>query len=498
VSPKITPEQARGGAKSAVMADALATDVGPVVARDGAPWSRGAARGLFGDIARFGTATILAAVFGAVQVFLIPRRLDVTTYGQYRLFLLYVGYLGVLHFGLADGAFVRWAGQPRSRIAAEWRRVVRWVVLAGLAIVGLTSAVSLVADPVVQRYLVALAACALGMNATTLAGYALQASGDFTRASRVAVLAPGLFVATVALVPMRSLPIVLGAYVAAYAIAALVGSTLVARTPRDSGDGSVALIGLLKSGLPVLGANLAAGVSQFADRILVSMSVPITSFAMYGFASSVMVGASAASHALSRVALSHAAWRSGDARAKFLLRFYDLIAAGFGVIALGVPLFERLVTHWLPAYLPALPIVRALAIGAPFWVAMHVVVVGTLQSYGMVRRQLAVELVGLALVSIACGIGLRLGVPLWGIAAIATTAAAVTWSLGAALVGRLIPAARDAASQRFLVTIGSQAVALMVASAITASWPARTIIYAALAAFPTWLALRAVREHWRR
>ena len=74
---------------------------------------------------------------------------------------------------------------------------------------------------------------------------------------------------------------------------------------------------------------------------------------------------------------------------------------------LGVPLFEHLVAATLPAYAEALPIVRALAVGAAFWVAIHVVLVGTLQSFGHVRRQLMVELIGLAVATLVCGAALR-------------------------------------------------------------------------------------------
>ena len=72
---------------------------------------------------------------GAVQVFLIPRRLDVLTYGHYRLFLAYVTYLGLLQFGLVDGAFVRWAGRPRGLIRREWPRVAGWLLAMNGAVV---------------------------------------------------------------------------------------------------------------------------------------------------------------------------------------------------------------------------------------------------------------------------------------------------------------------------------------------------------------------------
>ena len=59
------------------------------------------------DVLRFGTAVLLVLALNVVQVFIVPRRLSVAAFGEYRVFLLYIGYLGVLHLGLIDGAFLR-------------------------------------------------------------------------------------------------------------------------------------------------------------------------------------------------------------------------------------------------------------------------------------------------------------------------------------------------------------------------------------------------------
>jgi hypothetical protein len=251
---------------------------------------------------------------------------------------------------------------------------------------------------------------------------------------------------------------------------------------------------LVRGGAAVLGANFAASLSLFADRILVSASVPLARFAQYGFASSVMALAAMAMQALSRVALSHAARRPEAERGTFLDGFHDLLAALVGLALAGEPVFERIVARALPAYVPAIPIVRALALGAPFGVALHVVLVGTMQSYGRVRRQLAMELAGLVLVASACGACLWLGTPLWGVAAAASAAASATWAAGMLIVRRTIGAPQRAGA-RFAPIVLAQAGALLAALALGHAWPVQTAIYVALAALPTWIAARAARAH---
>jgi len=454
------------------------------------------------DVVRFGLAIGVAAAFSSVQLFIIPRRVDMATYGHYRLFLVYTAYLGLLHFGLADGSFLRWAGLRADAIRREWRIVGRWLLTIQAIVLSIALLVALlIAEPLTRLYVIALATTALCTNMATLSAFALQAAGDFRSAGRVALIVPCLFVLLVLLVPTASLLALLGMYVASCAVSALYGAIRVARiappSPAETHLDAPALATLLERGVPVLMANVAAGVSQSVDRILVSAGTPITSFALYGFASTVSVAATTATHALSRVALSHAARRSSDERAPFLFGFLDVIASAYGVLLLAEPLFEHLVKTFLPAYTSALPMVRALTLGVPFWAAAHVVLVGTLQSYGFVRRQLAVELCGVALVIALCAAALSRPIPLWSVAVAATIAAAMTFAIGAIVVRRSVSAARGQSGLRFAGVVAVQGVALLVALNSTDSWIVQSAAYVAMTLVPTVFVLsRARRQPW--
>jgi O-antigen/teichoic acid export membrane protein len=457
------------------------------------------------DIVRYGTAIFLTVALGVVQLFVIPRRVDMTTYGAYRLFLVYAAYVGVLHLGLADGAFLRWAGQPPEVIRHEWPRVAGWIFTIGVAALIPAIVVGIFMAPMPRLYVISLATCALAVNAGTLIGYALQAAGDFRGAGRLTVVPSAFFVIVVLAMPSYSAMALIAASIGGSVVAALIGAMRlrrigsVDRIAHDAPAEPLAFARLIGNGLPVFGANLAANLSQFADRILVSVAVPVATFALYGFASTVMVTSSSATQALSRVALSHAARRpvaSGE-RARFLGGFCDLIAAGFGLTMAGVPLFEHLVARALPLYVPALLIVRALVLGAPFWVAIHVVLVGTLQSHGLVRRQFAIELGGLAIVVVVCGVCLLRHSPLWVVAAGATASAVVAWLIGVEIVKRLVDASAQP-SGRFFVVITMQSVALIVALTMVSGWIGESLVYVALSLVPTMVVARAARSHdWR-
>ncbi|MES2178521.1 MAG: hypothetical protein V4550_11735 [Gemmatimonadota bacterium] len=454
--------------------------------------------GLRRDLLRYGGAIFGAAGLSVVQVFLIPRQLDVPTYGHYRLFLTFVSQIGVLHFGLADGAFLRWAGESPGLIAREWRRVVRWLLAIELALVVAVSSLAAFSGPLVRTFLIAIVVCALFANVVALCCYALQAAGDFRRAGRVMITAPILFVAGLFVFSSHVLTQVLALYIASFAISAIYGASCILRIRREAeAPASPLKLGtLVGAGLPVLGASYAAVLAQSVDRLLVSVASPITDFALYGFASTAGVAANSATQAVSRVALSHAARRPVEDRARFLGEFFYLIAAGFGAALVAEPLFEHVVARTLPLYGSALPIVRSLTLGLPFWVGIHVVIVCTLQSCALVRRQLVVELIGVAFVALTVGASLYAGVPLWSVAGAVSLAGALTLASGTVVVRRSLPHAPAQPVVAFTGTVIVQGAALLIALFTTDRWIMQTMIYAALAAAPTiWSARRAARAH---
>ena len=449
------------------------------------------------DLAKYGAAIGMTVALSAVQVFVIPRRLDVPTYGQYRLFLLFVNYFGLVQFGLSEGAFLRWAGRPSGEIAWEWRRIARWMLTLQLVIVGVAAAISLFAEPLIRTYILAVTACALCVNMNALCAYALQAAGDFKRAGRAVALAPGLFVGAVVLFSLRTLPGILGAYVGSFLIAALYGVVALSRfgVEKPSARAAFTIRQLTTAGLPVLVSSIAAGLSQSVDRLLVSASTPITTFALYGFAGTAAVAANSAVQALSRVALSHAAHRTPADRARFLGGFLHVIAVGYGVCLALEPVFEQMVTRYLPLYAAALPILRAFTVGLPVWVALRVVLVSTLQAHGHVRRQLAVESIGVALVALMSGAVLFAHRELWQVAAGSSVAAVLTFIATHAIVRHAERTASDQQVFRFLCTIAVQGGALLVALLLAPGWPIRCLAYIALSSVPTAIAAFALRRH---
>lgn len=87
------------------------------------------------DVATVGGGTLLATLFNVVLIFVIPRLVKMEDYGYWRLFMLYSGYAGFLHLGLADGALLRWAGHPLEEFCPELRTSLKFLLLQHTAII---------------------------------------------------------------------------------------------------------------------------------------------------------------------------------------------------------------------------------------------------------------------------------------------------------------------------------------------------------------------------
>ena len=55
-----------------------------------------------GDLLRVVSSNMLALLVGLVNGFLVPGFLGIDEYALYKTFGLYVGYVGILHFGFVD------------------------------------------------------------------------------------------------------------------------------------------------------------------------------------------------------------------------------------------------------------------------------------------------------------------------------------------------------------------------------------------------------------
>src|SRR5690348_4699055 len=282
-------------------------------------WKPGA---VVSDVATLGAGTALAAVFNTLLVFLIPRLVSVEEYGHWRLFLLYTGYVGFLHFGFVDGALLRWAGRTLETIHHDVGPSWKYLLLQHAAVILPLCAV-LGVLPRVPRHIRIVCAGVLVfgliVNSVTLLQYSLQGARVFRPVAVAAAVPPGTFVALVFVCRLRSTPTaneLTVLYGLAWIVVLLYLWVRVRPRLGSSSESSWSLGKKLTAvGWPVVLANTAFGLVQSGDRLVVSSAMPIHDFAQYSLAASTMFVPVTAILAISRVFFSHAAVLEHEDRA---------------------------------------------------------------------------------------------------------------------------------------------------------------------------------------
>ena len=237
----------------------------------------------------FSLASLVSLVCNGVLTFLLLRWLSMEGYGYYRLFILYGSFAGMLHFGLLDGALVRWAARPRRRMKAEMRHSLLFLLLQHGAL--LTAAMAILLLWFRQQPWFFLAAAillfALLWNAAILGQFALQADKSFALLSAVTVIHPALLLGTVAALSRSrhlALPALLEAYLGAWLLrAGFAAIVVLAKYPgkvRSAKHVWRAGFHNIRMGWSVLLASLVTNLALSLDRITVSLSFGIRDFAI--------------------------------------------------------------------------------------------------------------------------------------------------------------------------------------------------------------------------
>lgn len=350
---------------------------------------------LAADIATLGSGTLAAGLMNVALVFVLPKLLSVEDYGYWRAFGLYAGYAGLLHCGFADGALLRWAGRPLGDFEHEVRPAMRFLLAQQVLLLAPLSALAVLLLRGPARFVaLAVAACALVFNETTILQFALQSAKRFRPAAVSMVVAPGLFLALVLLwqtMGRTSYREVTCFYVAAWL--AVLGFLLAwMRLPRET-DGTASWTALarpcLRTGWPIVLANTGVMGIVFADRLAVSWAAGIQEFAQYSLAASAMAVPIMAIQACGKVFFSHAAALAPQERKRIYGASSRMVLLAWVLLLPYYFALEIFLRHYLPLYFPSLAYARILLLGVPFLAAIQILQMNFAYLNGLQKRFLA-------------------------------------------------------------------------------------------------------------
>ena len=362
------------------------------------------------DIAILGAGTTFAALFNSILVFLIPRLMSVEQFGYWRLFLLYAGYVGFIHFGFADGALLRWVGKSREVIDAEVGQAWKYLVVQQMAVI-FPAVVFFALAPLMPAHIraicVAVLLFGLIVNSTTLLQYCLQAGRSFRPVAIATAVAPGVFVMLTFIWNLWRAPkandlIVL--YSIGWIVALLYLWALVKPRFTNTSESTWELGKSLTSlGWPVVLANASYMLVQSADRLVVSSSRSIYDFAQYSLAASSIFVPVATIAAVSRVFFAHAAGAEIDSRAMIYRRTSRILLIAWSLMLPYFFVLEAFVRRFLPKYVPALPVAGVLILSVIFLAEVQILQMSYFYLYGRQQEFLCLSIGALA-VSLLVGL----------------------------------------------------------------------------------------------
>lgn len=122
-------------------------------------------------------ANIINMIFSIITSFILPKYLSLESYGYYKVFQLYVGYLGIAHLGFVDGVYLRYGGKDVKSIEAneilDSEATIRNMQIA------LTTAAAAVSWAIGSPIAILLALTCLPVNMVSFYKNLFQATGEF-------------------------------------------------------------------------------------------------------------------------------------------------------------------------------------------------------------------------------------------------------------------------------------------------------------------------------
>ena len=237
-------------------------------------------------------ANVINLVFSLFNGFILPKYLSIESYASIKTFQLYLSYIGLLHLGFADGAYLLYGGrQMKSLDPAEIGRE-RGTLLAMQLI---ASAAAFAAGWCLgDKVLCVVALTIIPYNVTNYYKLLYQATGEFRDYSNVMNITSGLlFLCNVVLLlivrsdeGMHYLIAYLVSYTAIWLFVALwfKHRHLDSRLGRPSVSTGNQLV---KSGFALMMGNFSSIILTSEDRWFVKLLMSTLSFAQYSFAVSI-------------------------------------------------------------------------------------------------------------------------------------------------------------------------------------------------------------------
>lgn len=341
------------------------------------------------NILKVSLSNIIQIISGVLVGFLLPKMLSVTDYGYFKTFTLYATYVGLFHFGIADGIYLKYGGCSFDELdKTKFRFYSKFFAFFEFFIALLIAAISIFTLPSDLRFIfIFLAIFLFFNNITNYFQIISQITGKFNELSLRNIIQSFL---TIAFIISLFLMAKFSSFILSYKIYTIIHVSItvflsiwyiftyrkiVFGKSLSLKYGWKDILYFIKIGFPLLIANLASSLIMTLDRQFVNILFDTEVYAIYAFAYNMLNLVTTATSAISTVLYPYLKKESDDSLKENYSRLcsYILILVFFMIISYYPLCF--IVDNFLPKYHDSLIIFRVifpgLAISSVITIVMH-------------------------------------------------------------------------------------------------------------------------------
>ncbi len=459
-------------------------------------------RAFGGDVLVYSLGNGLLLLFGFIQLLIIPKYLSVEGYGYWQLFMLYAGYLGLLHLGFINGIHIKWAGKGLVQVGSEIKIAFRFLLLEQLIlIIPLGLLLYFLLQPPFQWIGLMISIYAFIMNVANFFMWTSMAIRKFRLLTTVNVSRGLVFLLLIILLFVSGY-LDYHRVIFAFLTASLLALLALAFWFRKYFWGEMPTISSLWAygreniniGIFVLLGNFVVVLFLTIDRLMVSSFFAIEQFAIYAFALMVAMIAYTFVRAVFQVFFPYLSGAAPELRTRAYQLGKPAIILSWAVgLALYFPL-TKLVEFYLPHYVSSLPIMQLLLCTVGFGSLIQVLHV----SYYMVyRKQREYFFWGVTALALSAILNL-LAIKVWGTLESVATATLISfgvWYIINELSLRSVVEQSNKELWKSVAILSSYLGAYWFSSFVVDWFIAQMFIYIGFSSLVTWLLLRSeVRE----
>lgn len=244
-----------------------------------------------GDIIKVFSVNLIKMFATLITTFLIPSILSVENYGQYKLYLFYIAYIGASHLGFCDGIYLKYGGMKKEDIDSKSISVEHTTILVFEMFISLL--IFLLAVIKKDFCLVILALTNVPLILVGFYNFIFQAIGDFQKYTRNQLIATIInLVFSLVLICFRVDDYKI--YVLCHCIIQYISCIIVFvyfkqdKWLTKSKASFRVLCSNIQIGFLLLIGNFVYNLFVGLDKWFIKFSLDITDFSMYSFASQLL------------------------------------------------------------------------------------------------------------------------------------------------------------------------------------------------------------------